>query len=191
MPGGENGGRSWGTVAAVLGSIAALVGAAVGVAQLAKDGGGDASPPATSPADSSQPSGQSDGEGGSQPTLDEWAREAAELCSRYRDEVNSIGAPDPTNPGVNASILDQVSAALSRFRDELDALPVPPEREREIANLTAVIDQELSNGFKAAATAYRNGDDVAYQNAIAEVERLSTREGQLWLALGVRSCATQ
>jgi hypothetical protein len=176
-----NGKAWWTTLPALLGALAALITAGVGAAALiTDDGNGNGNGPNTSgPAVTTN--------GGSEPTTQEWSREATEVCERFRDEFTSLGTPNPNDPAATAALLDQATAAASRASDDLGDIPPPPEWENDISELVAVLDQEVL-AYRNAAAAIRNLDQVTFNDVFAEAQRLGERENALWAKLDVRGC---
>jgi hypothetical protein len=176
-------GRSWWTtLPALLGAVAALITAGVGAAALfAGDGNGDGG----NGQNTSGPAVTATGAG--EPTTQEWSRQATDVCERFRDEFTSLGTPDPNDPAATAALLDQATAAAGRASDDLGDIPAPPAWENDIGELVSILDQEVL-AYRNAASAMRNLDQVTFNEAFTEAQRLGERENALWAKLDVRGC---
>jgi hypothetical protein len=157
----------------LLTGAAALIGAVVGIlTAIGVIGGGGGGPQAVRPNQSSAT----------------WAIKANAICARANDTTAALPNPHTLAPSDAASYLKTALVLEQRMLRELNALPAPAGKEKDVATFLRV-GAKMSDATNELADDVAVGHLAGLQQRATLLSQLNTRFNNAAIALGARTCA--
>jgi hypothetical protein len=117
-----------------------------------------------------------------------WAAQANAICAKANDTIGALPNPRTIAPSDIASYLKTSVVLEQRMLRDLNALPVPEDKDTQVATLLKV-GARMSDATSELANDVTLGDLAGAQQRAQLLSRLNTRFNNAAIALGARTCA--
>jgi hypothetical protein len=111
--------------------------------------------------------------------------EANELCGHVERAFIRLAESERDSE----QFLSRLIPLNERWNDRISAMAPPPEKSREFAELTALLDEDEKLWERLLAIVRRR-DQLALDGALTEMAVLTRKQDAAWRALGAHRCAT-